>query len=72
MSEYCVLCGDEIPEGNQVCPNCRKQIMSGDLVRVTRCRDCKFFEAGDEEAGFCRNLEIGAGADEFCSDGRKA
>ena len=24
-SEWCVACGDEIPEGRQVCPNCEKE-----------------------------------------------
>ena len=26
MSEHCVFCGNEIPEGMQVCPNCDKTI----------------------------------------------
>ena len=25
MSEYCVCCGEEIPEGRMVCPNCEKE-----------------------------------------------
>jgi len=25
MSEYCVCCGEEIPEGRQVCPQCEKE-----------------------------------------------
>lgn len=72
MSEYCVICGDEIPEGRQVCPTCEQNVMHGDIVAVTRCKDCKFFVEGDEEAGYCKNLNIGAGRNEFCSDGRTA
>lgn len=26
MEEHCVICGEIIPEGRQVCPNCEKDI----------------------------------------------
>ena len=29
-NEYCVMCGDEIPEGRQVCPSCEILIKGGD------------------------------------------
>lgn len=70
MSEYCLICGDEIPEGRQVCPTCQLKIMHGDTVTVTRCRDCKWFKDDDEEmAGYCEHLGIGTSMDEYCSDG---
>ena len=25
-SEYCVCCGEEIPEGRQVCPDCEAKV----------------------------------------------
>ena len=25
MTEHCIVCGKEIPEGRQVCPNCEKK-----------------------------------------------
>lgn len=32
--DTCVCCGEEVPEGRQVCPSC-------DVVAVVRCKDCK-------------------------------
>ena len=32
MGNYCVVCGVEIPEGRQACPNCREKIMSAKKV----------------------------------------
>lgn len=29
MSEYCVICGMEIPEGVQVCLYCERKVMKG-------------------------------------------
>lgn len=26
MSERCIICGEEIPEGRQVCPACEKEV----------------------------------------------
>lgn len=35
-SNYCVCCGDEIPEGRQVCPNCEKvRLLMDDVKKVT-------------------------------------
>lgn len=28
MSEYCVCCGEEIPEGRMVCPICEAEVFS--------------------------------------------
>ena len=28
MTERCAMCGAEIPEGRQVCPNCERRVMS--------------------------------------------
>lgn len=28
-SEHCLMCGDEIPEGRQVCQNCEKSVLEG-------------------------------------------
>lgn len=33
MEERCLVCGDVIPEGKQVCPNCEAKI-SPDLLSV--------------------------------------
>ena len=27
-SEYCVCCGAEIPEGRQVCPDCKRKVFN--------------------------------------------
>ena len=71
MSERCVICDCEIPEGRQICPNCEKRMMP-DVVAVTRCRDCKWFKEDDVEmSGYCEHLGIGTSMDEFCSDGRR-
>ena len=46
MSEYCICCGDEIPEGRHVCPNCIRMsevsldVDSGQDTEVRLCRRC--------------------------------
>lgn len=33
MIDRCVMCGEIVPEGRQVCPNCEKQY----IMRCPRC-----------------------------------
>lgn len=39
MSEHCVVCGAEIPEGRQVCPSCEKNLFIKQPI-VKRCEVC--------------------------------
>jgi RNA polymerase subunit RPABC4/transcription elongation factor Spt4 len=45
--ERCVLCGEIIPEGRQVCPKCEKS---------KECRDCRHF-VGCEKAIWVRKCD---------------
>ncbi len=38
MSEHCVCCGAEIPEGRQVCPGCEK----GGTMKTPKLKPCPF------------------------------
>ena len=41
MAERCVCCGEIIPEGRQVCPNCEnKRIPRKGTGRQTMCEKC--------------------------------
>ena len=63
----CVLCGDVIPEGRQVCPICIEKTVGrpDDMVAVVRCKNCKFWEYGD-----CYRLELSR-PDDYCSYGER-
>ena len=37
MSNYCVCCGEEIPEGRMVCPSCEADEGGERNGRQTRC-----------------------------------
>ena len=44
----------------------------GELVRVVRCEDCKYWEQATPNSGNCnRALEITAYANDFCSYGER-
>ena len=36
MEDRCVICGDIIPEGRQVCPNCEDKVMRSHTVPTHR------------------------------------
>ena len=38
--EYCVICGEIIPEGRQVCPKCEKESEESDIIRECKCAEC--------------------------------
>ena len=47
-ADCCVICGEYVPEGRQVCPTCEMAFKTApitltpaDMVTVTRCKDCK-------------------------------
>lgn len=70
MSEdRCVCCGEVVPEGRMVCPNCEKQkpmknLSHGemvqiaeerkDLVKVVRCKNCEWW---DKKKRVCEHPE---------------
>ena len=36
-SERCIMCGNEIPEGRQVCPKCEEAVFEGDAAAANDC-----------------------------------
>lgn len=36
-SEHCLMCGDEIPEGRQVCQNCEKTVFESVSLGEKTC-----------------------------------
>ena len=38
MSERCVCCGAEIPEGRQVCPSCEQKVVNKKLIYTSDAR----------------------------------
>lgn len=44
MVDRCVICGEPVPEGQQVCWTCIEKtvVKPVDKVAVVRCRDCFF------------------------------
>lgn len=55
MVDRCVICGEPVPEGRQVCPICIERTVGEqpDMVAVVRCRDCKHFTTG-MAVGMCK------------------
>ena len=54
MSEdRCICCGDIVPEGRMVCPNCERILAAAPLnlepIQI-RCRECRWYS---KEQGFC-------------------
>ena len=48
MEERCIMCGEIIPEGRQVCPACEKKVLEDNVISVTDT------EYGDTYTGFFR------------------
>ena len=74
-AEYCVCCGQAIPEGRQVCIICGKKVdtkVKADVVKVVRCKDCKYSRPRNksekniyfEDVLICESCEM---ADEPCA-----
>ncbi|MBO5184508.1 MAG: hypothetical protein J6D79_02085 [Clostridia bacterium] len=40
-SERCIMCGNEIPEGRQVCPKCEEAVFEGDAAAANDCGGTK-------------------------------
>lgn len=50
----------------------RKMIADGELVEVVRCRDCKHYVYGKDEAQYyCRQTGIGTEDDFYCAYGER-
>lgn len=76
MDNHCVYCGAEAPEGKMICNRCR---FRADLVRITRCEDCRHWERDkdpESDAGHCRNYQSPCEnqqtwIDFYCAEGEK-
>lgn len=75
MTEHCVCCGAEIPEGRMVCVRCDKE---ADYVNVVRCGSCihwrPFRDEENGSSGRCvRHFAVNEGMTTdmmwFCPDG---
>lgn len=59
--ERCVMCGDVIPEGRQVCTNCEKQVVTKETTRIITLK-VTFINDGDvlsgkkQDANFVKGL----------------
>lgn len=83
MSEdRCICCGEIVPEGRMVCPNCmaklkdapmtlKPYVQKGRLVEVTRCRECRWYS---KEEGICfhpSSIQLRVREDFYCAYGKR-
>lgn len=66
--DRCVCCGEIIPEGRMVCPNCKQTVKTGDckwckdeICVNSDCPMCCDYCPVPDDPGVCRFEERGAG-----------
>ena len=79
MVDRCVICGEPVPEGTQVCPVCIEKTVGkpSDMVAVVRCRNCKNSFTLTDQDGLrllmCTEIgRRGIDPDGFCNYGKRA
>ena len=72
MVDRCVICGEPVPEGTQVCPVCIERTVGkpSDMVEVVRCKDCKHLYFKDFSA-YCPHRTIACTPNGFCNYGER-
>ena len=81
MSEdRCICCGDIVPEGRMVCPQCIKMVKempldltyeSPAVVMIIRCRECRWYS---KEQGVCfhpHSNRLYVSEDFYCAEGKR-
>ena len=85
MEDRCTCCGDIIPEGSHVCPNCKVAVNRGEnldayaylakyLKEVVRCQYCEHWKkAKSDKKGnlICQVSGMKIKATDFCSYGER-
>lgn len=78
MVDRCVICGEPVPEGTQVCPACIRKTVGNhaDTVAVVRCRDCRNSFAVTDQDGvrllMCTEMgRRGIEPDGYCNYGKR-
>lgn len=68
--DRCIICGEIIPEGRQVCPSCEAKI---DRLRpVIRCKDCARCRKTNRYWGlYCETWSEYVTPNDYCSRGRR-
>lgn len=62
MTDTCLICGQPVPEGRQVCPNCEKGLKPWKelsktevyMVKMKHCKGCEYLDHQD----YCAYFDI--------------
>lgn len=60
MKDTCIICGEEVPEGRQICFKCEKKPWKDMTpheiykLKINQCVNCEYFSRGDNNSyGTC-------------------